>query len=100
MAVQVTLSDLKQKVEEGWKRDALAEHFGLPKQQMSALLKQAQLRIRKFHAPKFELIDDTVEAPQQDINDVIVEDVQAVEASAPEEVAQGEPVSTSQGETW
>ena len=70
MAIQVSLTELKTKVEEGWKRDALAEHYGLPKQQMSALLRQAGLKIRKFHAPKFELVDDTAEV---DVNDVTVE---------------------------
>ena len=57
MAVQVTLSDLTNKVNEGWKKDQLAEYYGLPKAQVGKLLKQAGLTIRKFHLPKFELVD-------------------------------------------
>ncbi len=57
--VRITIEDLTQKVEEGWKKDALAEHYGLPMTQMGAALKQAGLRIRKFHKPKFELIGIT-----------------------------------------
>jgi hypothetical protein len=58
-AVQVTVSDLTAKVNAGWKKAALAAHYGLPMTQMTTLLQQAGLRIRKFHHPKFELIDDT-----------------------------------------
>lgn len=79
-AVQVTLSDLTQKVNEGWKRDALAEHYGLPKKQMSDLLRTAGLKIRKFHAPKFELVDDlnaTEEAPIVEEISTVAEEVQA-----------------------
>lgn len=61
MAIQVTKSDLTQKVQEGWKRKALAEHYGLPEAQMAQLLKDAGLQIRKFHAPKYVLVDDVAE---------------------------------------
>lgn len=54
--VRITLSDLTEKVEAGWKKDALAEHYGLPITQMTKALQQAGLRIRKFHRPKFELV--------------------------------------------
>lgn len=68
--ITVTVSDLTTKVNEGWKKDALAEHYGLPVTQMTQLLKDAGLRIRKFHRPKYELVDDTVEVatptPQPD----------------------------------
>lgn len=59
MAVQVTLSDLTAKVNAGWKKQALAEHYGLPMAQMTKLLQQAGLKIRKFHNAKFELINDS-----------------------------------------
>ena len=55
---QISLSELKQKVEDGWKKNQLAEYYGLPMVQMTKLLQKAGLKIRKFHAPAFELIDD------------------------------------------
>lgn len=71
MAVQVTLSDLTNKVNEGWKKDQLAEYYGLPKAQVGKLLKQAGLTIRKFHLPKFELVDDTANATDAVTQDYI-----------------------------
>jgi|SRR6187402_1356273 len=59
-AVQITISDLTSKVEAGWKKPALAEHYGLPVSQVTSALQAAGLRIRKFHHPKFILVDDTV----------------------------------------
>lgn len=61
MAVQITLSDLTAKVQQGWKKPALAEYYGLPVAQMGRVLKDANLTIRKFHAPKYELIHDDVD---------------------------------------
>lgn len=58
--VRVTLTDLTNKVNEGWKKVALAEHYSLPVSQMTQLLKDAGLKIRKFHKPKYQLVDDTV----------------------------------------
>lgn len=60
MAVSITLSDLSAKVNEGWKKPALAVHYGLPVAQVTRLLKDAGLTIRKFHAPKFTLVNDLV----------------------------------------
>lgn len=66
MAVQISFSDLKQKVDSGWKKDQLAQHFGLPMAQMTKVLQQAGLQIRKFHRPKFELVmDENVELAQE-----------------------------------
>ena len=62
--IRITKEDLAQKVHEGWKKDALAQHYGLPVTQMTAALKQAGLTIRKFHKPKFVLIDETEQATQ------------------------------------
>ena len=61
MAVEIKKSILTQQVEEGWKRKALAEHYGLPETQMAQVLRDAGLQIRKFHAPKYQLGDDSVE---------------------------------------
>jgi hypothetical protein len=60
MAREITISDLKSKVNEGWKKQALADHYGLPMAQMTKLLQTAGLKIRKFHAPLYVLVDDTV----------------------------------------
>jgi hypothetical protein len=59
--VRITKQDLEEKVQAGWKKDALAEHYGLPMTQMTQALKQAGLKIRKFHRPKFELVDEVEE---------------------------------------
>jgi len=59
MAREITISDLKSKVDEGWKKIALADHYGLPMAQMTRLLQEAGLKIRKFHAPLYTLVDDT-----------------------------------------
>ena len=72
--VKITKADLTAKVEEGWKKDKLAEHYGLPMAQMTKVLQSAGLKIRKFHAPKFELIDDE-EVVETSVEEVEVTDV-------------------------
>jgi hypothetical protein len=57
--VQIPISDLTAKVNAGWKKLALAAHYGIPVTQMTQALQGAGLRIRKFHHPKFQLVDDT-----------------------------------------
>lgn len=59
--VAITKKDLAEKVEQGWKKDALAEHYGLPVTQMTKALKQAGLTIRKFHKPKFVFVEESEE---------------------------------------
>jgi uncharacterized protein (DUF433 family) len=59
MIAEIKKSVLAQQVEEGWKRKALAEHYGIPETQMAEVLRKAGLKIRKFHAPKYQFIDDT-----------------------------------------
>ena len=58
MAVPIKKSILSTQVEEGMKKAELAAHYELPVAQMTKVLKAAGLKIRKFHAPKFELEDD------------------------------------------
>jgi hypothetical protein len=93
MAVQITLSDLRHKVQEGWKKVALAEHYGLPVSQMTQILKDAQLTIRKFHAPKYELIDDT-----ENVSESVMEDepvsIQDLEVNSYTEVIEESQVNT------
>lgn len=68
MAIQIVKSVLAQEVQDGWKLKALAEKYELPVSQMKQALRQANLTIRKFHNPKFELVDDTV---VEDVNDTM-----------------------------
>ena len=79
MAVEIKKSILVQQVQDGWKRKALAEHYGLPEAQMAQVLRNAGLQIRKFHAPKYQLVDDTdslesVDVTNEGSNEVIGED--------------------------
>ena len=66
---QVKKSELTAMVNEGKKRNEIAAHYGLKEAQVAKLLKAAGLKIRKFHLPTFELVDDTVagDAPMMDI---------------------------------
>lgn len=59
MAKQIIYEELKAYVEEGKKKADLAEIYELPMTQVTKLLQQAGLKIRKFHAPKFELVMPT-----------------------------------------
>ena len=88
MAVEIKLSVLTEQVNEGWKRTALAEHYGLPKTQMAQVLRDAGLKIRKFHAPKFILVDDSLEETTEDIVEEVGEDINVVSEVATEEVVE------------
>ena len=103
---QVKKSELTAMVNEGKKRNEIAAYYGLKEAQVAKLLKAAGLKIRKFHLPTFELVDDTVEgdAPMMDIpvtQEVLdmnptlaAEDVQVTEeATAEEATAQAEAVA-------
>ena len=82
MAVQIILQDLTEKVNSGWKKQALAEHYGLPMSQMTNVLKEANLKIRKFHKPKYELISNVIDSEtiigDQPEIDLTVEDVRDI----------------------
>lgn len=56
MAIQILIEDLTAKVNAGWKKAALAEHYGLPVTQMTKALQDAGLRIKKLHYPKYVLV--------------------------------------------
>ena len=109
---QVKKSELTAMVNEGKKRNEIAAHYGLKEAQVAKLLKAAGLKIRKFHLPTFELVDDTVEeeATMRDIPvtqevldmnpDLAAEGVQVgetiqvtAEAAAEEVTAQAETVT-------
>lgn len=55
--IQVSKAALTKLVEEGSKKEDISTHFGLTPAQTTKMLKQAGLTIRKFHKPKFTLID-------------------------------------------
>ena len=93
MAVEIKKSILAQQVQDGWKRKALAEHYGLPEAQMAQVLRDARLQIRKFHAPKYQLVDDTTEEVN---NEVIGKDVNTLTESVVEEVVET-PVAQQEG---
>lgn len=82
MAVKIVKETLAQQVQDGWKKDKLAEFYGLPVVQMGAALKQAGLKIRKFHAPKFELVDE-VEDEGTDVSSETLEVEEEVTVQAP-----------------
>ena len=69
---KVKKSELTAMVNEGKKRNEIAAYYGLKEAQVAKLLKAAGLKIRKFHLPTFELVDDTVEetAQMMDIPDM------------------------------
>jgi len=96
MAVEIKKSILAQQVQDGWKRKALAEHYGLPEAQMAQVLRDAGLQIRKFHAPKYQFIDDTQSETTESIvegSDVVVgEDVNVLQENTQQEVVT--PVTT------
>jgi len=71
-AVQINLATLTKQVEDGWKKDALASHYGIPVSQMGTALKQAGLKIRKLHKPAFVLVTDTVVENNEEVGDINV----------------------------
>ena len=99
MIAEIKKSVLAQQVEEGWKRKALAEHYGLPETQMAEVLRKAGLKIRKFHAPKYQFIDDTnseesVEITNEGSDVVVGEDVNVLQENTQQEVVT--PVTTQE----
>ena len=98
MAVEIKKSILVQQVQDGWKRKALAEHYGLPEAQMAQVLRDAGLQIRKFHAPKYQFVDDTQSETTESIvegSDVVVgEDVNVLQENTQQEVVT--PVTTQE----
>ena len=91
MAVEIKLSVLTEQVNEGWKRAALAEHYGLPETQMAQVLRDAGLKIRKFHAPKYQLVDDTVDNTEE-----IGEDINVVSNKITEETVEVREEATTE----
>ena len=91
--ISINVATLTKQVEEGMKKAALAEHYGIPVSQMTVALKQAGLKIRKFHAPAFVFVTDDVATEEID-NPATTEVV-----DAPEEVEE-EAVTAETPNIW
>ena len=98
---QVKKSELTAMVNEGKKRNEIAAYYGLKEAQVAKLLKAAGLKIRKFHLPTFELVDDTVEetAQMMDIPDMNPDLAAAEEVTAQAEAVTEEPAQVP-GKGW
>ena len=72
---QVKKSELTAMVNEGKKRNEIAAYYGLKEAQVAKLLKAAGLKIRKFHLPTFELVDDTVEETAQMMDILVTQEI-------------------------
>ena len=72
--VKIVLSELREKVQNGAKRKALAEYYGISEVQMAKALKSAGLKIRNFHAPAFEIVSDETEDKAPEIQDIPFEE--------------------------
>ena len=93
--VKIVLSELKEKVQNGAKRKALAEYYGISEVQMAKALKSAGLKIRNFHAPAFEIVEDITENKAPEIQAVHFEEagqIQMLQDIAEEEEAQEDPI--------
>lgn len=67
--VSIDIKVLTEQVNNGMKKAELAEFYGIPVTQMTSALKQAGLKIRKFHHPKFVLVDNTKEDTITDVTE-------------------------------
>lgn len=65
--VKIVPSVLKEQVEKGMKKKELADYYNLPMTQMTKVLQQAKLKIRKFHEPKFVFVEETQELCNNDL---------------------------------
>lgn len=94
--VKITKADFTSKVEQGWKREQLIEHYGIRNSDVTAILKQLGLTIKKTHKPRFELIDDedSVTTTQEVDTQVQATSTQEATKEVAQEVAQVEDKPT------
>lgn len=88
--VEIDVQVLTKQVNDGMKKAELAAHYGLPMAQMTRVLQQTGLKIRKFGHARFVLVDNTNKAETtttETAEDVVEETVeeQPVVDNAPEE---------------
>ena len=101
--VKIVPSELRQKVESGWKLDQLAQHYGLAKAQMKNALKQLGLKIRPIRSPAFTFVEEEVhDAPAQHITPEEVAEPQAnhEENSTSHDIPSIENAISSETESW
>ena len=101
--VKIVPSELRQKVESGWKLDQLAEHYGLAKAQMKNALKQLGLKIRPLRSPAFTFVEEEVhDAPAQHITpeEVAEPQVNHEENAGSFELPSIENATSSETESW
>ena len=97
---QVKKSELTAMVNEGKKRNEIAAYYGLKEAQVAKLLKAAGLKIRKFHLPTFELVDDTVEETAQMMDVLITQEILDMNPNlAAEGVQVGETIQVTEEAT-
>jgi hypothetical protein len=91
--VQINVETLTKQINEGMKKPELAQFYGIPVSQMGNALKSAGLKIRKFHAPSFVLVGNTIseEDIAQETNEIPV--TETVEEQVAETV-------NSESPTW
>ena len=85
--VKIILAVLRKQVENGMKRKELSEYYSISEAQMAKALKSACLKIRKFHEPAFQLVNDesvidseeqiqpTTEEPTVSLEETIIYDI-------------------------
>ena len=78
--VKIVPSVLRAEIEEGLKLIPLAEKYNLPVMQMKAVLKQLGLQIRRFHTPKFIIVDEEAEVEPTPL-EVLIEEVKIEKGS-------------------
>jgi len=96
---KIVKSELASLVEAGKKRAELAEMYGLSEVAMAQVLKQAGLKIRKFHAPKWVLVDEQEETTQVAKNQleipfdetITVEEIEEIPVTQTAEISLPEP---------
>lgn len=101
--VKIVPSELRQKVESGWKLDQLAQHYGLSKASMRNALKQLGLKIRALRIPAFTFVEEEVhDAPAQHITPEEVAEPQAnhEENTTSHDIPSIENATSSETESW
>ena len=93
---KVSLKTLKEQVEKGMKKEELAKFYNLPVAQVTKMLKAAGLKIRKFHEPAFELINDEfIEEPIVSENQEVSNE-NVIEEKDNEEITQESTVNSEE----
>lgn len=70
--IKITKAQLEKQVNDGMKKADLAKFYDLPVSQVTKLLQQAGLRIRKFGHPKFELVDEETLVENIEVKDELL----------------------------